>query len=115
MESYFIIIIFNFSTYIYLSKHKYNKTYIVPHKTTQDEKYVQEGLTENKTNSIRLFNSLPKSIRDITNCSVYSFKQRLDYYLNSIPDLPCFPGYNNSLDGRDCIQRWTPRDDLVAG
>ena len=52
---------------------------------------------------------------DITNCSVCSFKQRLDCYLNSIPDLPCFPGYNNSLDGGDCIQRWTLRDDLAAG
>ena len=31
-----------FLTYIYLSKHKYNKTYKVPHKTTQDEKYVQK-------------------------------------------------------------------------
>ena len=57
----------------------------------------------------------PKSIRDITNCSVCSFKQRLDRYLNSIPDLPCTPGYNNSLDGGDCLQRWTLRDDLVAG
>ena len=46
--------------------------------------------------AIRLFNSLPKSIRDITNCSVCSFKQRLDRYLNSIPDLPCTPGYNNT-------------------
>ena len=27
-----------FLTYIYLSKHKFNKTYKVPHKTTQDEK-----------------------------------------------------------------------------
>ena len=64
--------------------------------------------------AIRLFNSLPKSIRDTTNCSVCSFKQRLDRYLNSIPDLPCTPGYNNSLDGGDCLQRWTLRDDLVA-
>ena len=65
--------------------------------------------------AIRLFNSLPKSIRDTTNCSVCSFKQRLDCYLNSIPDLPCTPGYNNSLDGGDCLQRWTLRDDIVAG
>ena len=118
MESYFLFYFYFFQrTLLYLSKHKYNKTYItiVPHKTTQDEKYVQERSTENKTNSIRLFNSLPKSIRDITNCSVCSFKQRLDYYLNSIPVLPCSPGYNNSLDGGDCIQRWTLRDDLVAG
>ena len=65
--------------------------------------------------AIRLFNSLPKSICDTTNYSVCSFKQRLDRYLNSIPNLPCTPGYNNSLDGGDCLQRWTLRDDLVAG
>ena len=65
--------------------------------------------------AIRLFNSLPKTICDIKNCSVCSFKLRLDHYLSSIPDLPCSPGYNNSLDGGDYLQRWTPRDDLVAG
>ena len=65
--------------------------------------------------AMRLFNSLPKAIRDINNCSVCSFKQRLDYYFSSIPDLPCPPGFNNSLDGGDCLQRWTLRDDLVAG
>ena len=48
--------------------------------------------------AIRLFNSLPKSLCDITDCSVCSFKQRLHCYLNSIPDLSCSPGYNNSLD-----------------
>ena len=37
------------------------------------------------------------------------------YYLSSIPDLPCSPGFNNNLDGGDCLQWWTPRDDLVAG
>ena len=61
-----------------------------------------------------LFNSLPKSNRDITTCSVCSFKLRLDYYVSSIPDLPCPPRYN-SLDGGYCLQRWTPPDDQVAG
>ena len=66
--------------------------------------------------AIRLLNSLPKTICDIKNCSVCSFKQRLDHYLSSIPDLPCSPGYNNSLDGGDYLQRWTPRDDMcLAG
>ena len=47
--SYYILATISFSAYnifstcIYLSKHKYNKTYTVPHKTAQDEKYVQEG------------------------------------------------------------------------
>ena len=65
--------------------------------------------------AIRLFNSLPKTICDIKNCSVCSFKLRPDHYLSSIPDLPCSPGYNNSLNGGDYLQWWTPRDDLVAG
>ena len=43
-----------------------------------------------------------------------SFKQRLDYYLScSIPDLPCSPGYNNSLDGGG--DGHFVIDDLVAG
>ena len=37
-----LLLFYFFLTYIYLSKHKYNKTYKVPHKTTQDEKYVQK-------------------------------------------------------------------------
>ena len=28
---------------------------------------------------------------------------------------PALHEYNNSLDGGDCLQRWTFRDDLVAG
>ena len=34
----------HFLTYIYLSKYKYNKKYKDPHKTTQDEQYVQKEL-----------------------------------------------------------------------
>ena len=43
-----IIIIIFFSTYLYLSQHKYNKTYIVSHRITHDKKYVQQGVKENK-------------------------------------------------------------------
>ena len=35
-------------------------------------------------------------------------------YVRTIPDLPSQPGYNNSLDGGDGIQRWTLRDGLAA-
>ena len=35
--------------------------------------------------AICLFNSLPKSIRNILNCSFCSFKQRLVNYLDNIP------------------------------
>ena len=38
-----------FSTYIYLSKHKYNKTYIVPDKTTQVKNAQKNDQKQNKT------------------------------------------------------------------
>ena len=53
---------------------------------------------------IRLFNYLPKLIRCTTSFSVYSFKHLLDTYLTNIVDHPCIPGFNNSLDGGDCIK-----------
>ena len=44
-------------------------------------------------NAPRLFNSLPKHIRDITDCSTDVFKNRLDNYLSTIADEPQIPGY----------------------
>ena len=64
--------------------------------------------------AIRLFNSLPKFIRCTTSCSVYGFKHTLDSYLMNIVDHPCVPGFNNSLDGGDCIKWRTLCDDLAA-
>ena len=40
-----------------------------------------------------LFNSLPKSIRNISKLSVGEFKLKLDIYLQTIPDEPILPGY----------------------
>ena len=53
-------------------------------------------------------------MRNITACSIDRFKAQLDRYLRTIPDLPCQPGYNNSLDGGDGNQPWTLRDGLAA-
>ena len=53
--------------------------------------------------SIRMFNRLPKCIRMLSSCSVNRFKSELDSYLRNIVDLPCQPGFNNSLDGGDCL------------
>ena len=64
--------------------------------------------------AIRLFNSLPKFIRCTTSCSVYGFKHTLDSYLMNNVDHPCVPGFNNSLDGGDCIKWRTLFDDLAA-
>ena len=61
---------------------------------------------------IRLFNKLPLLLRNVTVCSVHSFKKKLDFYLSTVPDFPCEPGFNNSLDHGDCLIWRTPRDGL---
>ena len=52
----------------------------------------------------KLFNSLPANIRNMTNCSVDSFKKQLDDYLNCLPDEPScdnlYPGAINLITGR---------------
>ena len=64
--------------------------------------------------SIRMFNRLPKCISMLSSCSVNRFKSELDSYLRNIVDLPCQPGFNNSLDGGDCLYGGHYADDLVA-
>ena len=64
--------------------------------------------------SIRMFNGLPKYLRNATLCSINSFKTQLDSHLINIPDLSFLPGNSNSLDRGNCAQRWTQRDDLVV-
>ena len=67
-----------------------------------------------RSRSIRLFNSLPMNLRSISSCSVLRFKTCiLDIFLRSVEDLPCLPGFNNSMDGGDC--RWlSPCDGLAT-
>ena len=43
----------------------------------------------------RLFNILPAYIRNISGCSVDSFKRRLDRYLATVPDEPQIRGYTS--------------------
>ena len=47
---------------------------------------------------IRLFNSLPKSLRNLTSCSPSLFKKKLDLYLLNLIDNPSVPNVSNSLD-----------------
>ena len=63
--------------------------------------------------SISLFNSLPMHLRSISSCSVLRFKTQLYIFLGSMEDLPCLPGFNNSLDGGDCSW-WSPCDGLAT-
>ena len=43
----------------------------------------------------KLFNVLPKCVRNITNCSVLEFKRKLDDYISRIPDHPSVSGSTN--------------------
>ena len=50
-----------------------------------------------------MLNRLPICIRMMSSCSVVRFKSELNSYLGNIVDIPCQPGFNNSLDGGDCL------------
>ena len=63
--------------------------------------------------AIRLFNQLPLFLRNVTVCSVHSFKKKMDFYLSTVPDFPCQPGFNNSLDHGDCLKWRIARDGPV--
>ena len=41
----------------------------------------------------KLFNTLPKLIRNSTDCSLDDFKRKLDNFLRTVPDEPLVPGY----------------------
>ena len=43
----------------------------------------------------QLFNSLPKEFRDLTDCSMLFFKNKLDKFLSRIPDEPSVDGYTS--------------------
>ena len=49
---------------------------------------------------IRMFNSLPMHIRNITACPPTVFKKQLDLHLSPMLDCPCTPNFNNSLDNK---------------
>ena len=48
--------------------------------------------------SCRLFNCLPRNLRNISSCSVLTFKRRLDAFLKTIPDDPLATNTSNCLD-----------------
>ena len=50
----------------------------------------------------KLFNAMPKELRELKNVSVDQFKEKLDIFLRKIPDEPCLRGSphptgNNSI------------------
>ena len=68
----------------------------------------------------RLYNSLPKYLRNITGVSVESFKRRLDKYLLQLPDEPSVDGYygmrssnsNSIIDIQPQMRATTSSDEL---
>ena len=48
--------------------------------------------------SCRLFNCRPRNIRNISSCSVLTFKRGLDAFLKTIPDNPLATNTSNYLD-----------------
>ena len=48
----------------------------------------------------------------VSYCSVDKFKSQLVKHLKNIVDIPCQSGYNNSLDGGDCLNGGHYVDDL---
>ena len=48
----------------------------------------------------KLFNVMPQAIRDLTGCTIETFKAKLDKFLWTVADNPLIPGYrggNNQL------------------
>ena len=64
--------------------------------------------------SIIMFNRLPKAIGMLSPCSVVGLKSQIDSYLRNIADLPCRHGFNNSLDGGDCLHGGHYADDMAS-
>ena len=63
---------------------------------------------------MRMFNKLLKYVRIVSSCPVDNFKSQPDKHLRNIVDLPSQSGFNNSLDGGDCLNGGHYADDLVA-
>ena len=61
-----------------------------------------------------MFNKLPKYVRIVSSYSVGKFKPQLDKHPRNIVNLPCQSGFNNSLDGGDCLNGGHYADNLAA-
>ena len=48
----------------------------------------------------KLFNALPKELRNLDGVSVDAFKRQLDKFLGQLPDMPTVPGYAGSRSSK---------------
>ena len=65
-----------------------------------------ERLCAMKLYSIGLYNSLSHHLRNLRNCSVHMFKNRLNKYLSTLLDDPTLAYNDNSVDARISETRW---------
>ena len=79
--------------YVKYDNHRLGRMCFIP--TLRNGIYKELQMTSFSYNAAKLFNCLPKYIRDLTGCSKEKFKHTLDYYLKSIPDEPQIPGYTD--------------------
>ena len=68
---------------------------VLPVKTAASQKVQNICHSSFTIHAPKLFNLLPEHIRNITDCSVESFKTQLDSYLKTIPDEPQIQGYTS--------------------
>ncbi len=57
------------------------------------------------TRAVRLFNILPKYLRNTTDCSIDSFKATLDKFLSCVPDQPPLPGYYREAESNSLLHQ----------
>ena len=73
---------------------RHGRRCIIPPVITTSPAFVQNARESSLTvHGGKLFNALPKYLRDATECSVDNFKGMLDKYFNDILDEPQVPGY----------------------
>ena len=53
----------------------------------------------------RLFNSLPRALRDINTGTVHQFKAELDAWLTLVPDQPSIPGRQQAAKSNSILDQ----------
>lgn len=53
--------------------------------------------------AVKLFNAVPKDIREMSNCEIDTFKSALDTYIRTLPDKPALPGYYTATESNSLL------------
>ena len=76
-----------------------NMIYLVRKVLSDTDIIMNASITRAGVPSVCLINCLYLHV--IPMYVLFSFKKQLDSYLSTVPDSPCLPGFNNSLDHGD--------------